>query len=347
MSQVLNILIFSLENFIINFRSCGIVLVAMLAGELPWDKPVYECGDYVSWTKFQNYQKTPWCKIENTALSLLRNILKEQPEERFSIREIKQSTWFAKINKAPAYAALHTDEMSGFLSQPTYFYLNDSASSSTSANASNIMMSTELEVTDSKQNCECSSSSSASSTVTGSHLRNLTNHLESFSQPISTENMYLNSQAAMNQTQTQCSQSPLLKLVKRMTRMFVHLNIDACTDELKKLFEKFMYDFRISVINSRQRQITVVTLDKRQTMLTFKVNIIEMMGHQSLPGDELHSQSQSLTHNEVLVDFRLSKGDGLEFKKIFLKIKTSLNSYVCKRYVFVNSNMCCERRVQQ
>jgi serine/threonine-protein kinase Chk1 len=88
-----------------------------------------------------------------------------------------------------------------------------------------------------------------------------------------------------------------------------------------------MYDFKVCVINQRQRQLTVVTSDKRQTLLTFKVNIIDMNAQ-----------------NEVLVDFRLSKGDGLEFKKIFMKIKSSLAPVVCKRYVFVNSHACCEKR---
>ena len=90
-----------------------------------------------------------------------------------------------------------------------------------------------------------------------------------------------------------------------------------------------MYEYKIAITNQRQRQITVSTSDKRQTLLTFKVNILEM-----------HSQ------NEVLLDFRLSKGDGLEFKKIFMKIKSSLSHIVCKRYVFTNNfKGCCDRRV--
>ena len=118
-----------------------------------------------------------------------------------------------------------------------------------------------------------------------------------------------------------------ISAVKRMTRMFVHTNMDGATDELKKLFARFMYDFKVSVTNQRQRQITVITSDKRQTLLTFKVNILEMNAQ-----------------NEVLVDFRLSKGDGLEFKKIFIKVKSSLAHIVCKKYVFINSRTCCDRR---
>lgn len=300
--------------------SCGIVLVAMLAGELPWDKPIFECADFVSWIKNNSYQRTPWCKIENTALSLIRNILTYDPSQRFTIKQIKSSTWFTKPPRN--VHASNSMNIDSFLSQPTYYYINDET------NSNNLVpMAAELEFTDSQQNCECSASQKP-------FLANNSSGLVSFSQPISTDSMILNSQ--LNPTQNynsqfsssyaSASQSPMLKLVKRMTRMFVHLNTDACTQELKKLFDKFMFDYKISITNQRQRQITVTTSDKRQTLLTFKVNILEMC-----------------SPNEVLVDFRLSKGDGLEFKKIFLKIKTSLAHVVCKRYIFTNQNFkgCC------
>ena len=289
----------------------------MLAGELPWDKPVFDCDDFVSWIKYNNYQKTPWCKIENTALSLLRNMLTYEPAQRFTIRQIKSSAWYVKTYKQPLYEYSNNG---AFLSQPTYVFMNDSSSnrfgSTSNNNRIGILggMPTEFEITDSQQNCDFSEHQS---------LRQQNSfHPDSFSQPTSVDNMFLNSQV---NTQTQsASQSPLLKLVKRMTRMFIHLNVANCTDELKKLFTKFMYDYKVTVMNQRQHQITVTTSDKRQTLLTFKVNIIEMNAQ-----------------NEVLCDFRLSKGDGLEFKKIFTKIKSSLSHVVCKRYVFTNSHACC------
>jgi serine/threonine-protein kinase Chk1 len=289
----------------------------MLAGELPWDKPVFDCPDFVSWVKNNSYQKTPWCKIENSALSLIRNILKYDPSQRLTIREIKSSQWFIRPHKAPQYessTAMSSDDMP-FLSQPTYIYFNEPA---------NNLLGTELEVTDSQQNCECSMHKNQNNTNFNTAMTSNGAHFASFSQPISTDDMLINSQIQMTQPASQFSQSPFLKLVKRMTRMFIHNTIDGCTEELKKLFQKFMYDYKLTIINQRQRQLTVVTADKRQTLLTFKVNIIEM-NHQ----------------NEVLVDFRLSRGDGLEFKKIFMKIKSSLAHVVCKKYVFTNLNACC------
>jgi serine/threonine-protein kinase Chk1 len=286
----------------------------MLAGELPWDKPVYDCEDFISWVKYNNYQKTPWCKIENTALSLLRNMLTYEPGQRFTIRQIKSSAWYVKTYKQPVYEYSNNG---AFLSQPTYVFMNSSSSSNNRSNNNRIgligVMPTEFEITDSQQNCEFS------------EHQCMKQNPESFSQPTSVDNMFLNSQVTQTQTASQFgTQSPLLKLVKRMTRMFIHLNVSECSEELKKLFTKFMYDYKCSIINVRQHQITVTTSDKRQTLLTFKVNIVEMNAQ-----------------NEVLCDFRLSKGDGLEFKKIFMKIKSSLSHVVCKRYVFTNNNGCC------
>jgi serine/threonine-protein kinase Chk1 len=310
----------------------------MLAGELPWDKPVFDCEDFISWVKYNNYQKTPWCKIENTALSLLRNILMFEPSQRFTMRQIKSSSWFVKTYKQPAYESFNQNN-AAFLSQPTYVFMHDPSLAQNAAAKINLLadigLPTELEYTDSQQNCECTSSSSMMPLrpIANNAQQHHHNNLPSFSQPINAHNMFLNSQAYATQqtlsSQAAASQSPLFKLVKRMTRMFVHLNVEACAEELKKLFTKFKYDFRVSVINDRQRQITVTTSDKRQSLLTFKVNVIEMNAQ-----------------NEVLVDFRLSKGDGLEFKKIFVRIKTSLQPIVCKRYVFTNnSHACCDKKI--
>jgi serine/threonine-protein kinase CHEK1 len=207
------------------------------------------------------------------------------------------------------------------------------ASKITTANLLGTMA--ELQVTDSQLFCECDQHQQME--VTGGDKSaqappNTKSRYVGFSQPISTDDMLLNSQLPMTQTinsqfnsqfNNGASQSPLLKLVKRMTRFFVHSSAEKCTNELTDLFKRFMYDYRIAIINQRQRLITVTTSDKRQTLLAFKVNIIEINDHK-----------------EVLIDFRLSRGDGLEFKKIFMKIKSSLAHLTCKKYIFTNSQGC-------
>jgi len=46
-------------------------------------------------------------------------------------------------------------------------------------------------------------------------------------------------------------------------------------------------------------------MDRRKTPLVFKAAVIE-------------------NHNLVLIDFRLSRGDGIEFKRHFLRLRDSL-----------------------
>lgn len=51
--------------------------------------------------------------------------------------------------------------------------------------------------------------------------------------------------------------------------------------------------------------MTINTIDRMKNQLIFKINILEMDG-------------------KILIDFRLYKGCGLEFKKKFLKLKGHL-----------------------
>ncbi|KAK8380940.1 hypothetical protein O3P69_008094 [Scylla paramamosain] len=78
--------------------SCGIVLVALLAGELPWDEPTFSCTEYTAWKDkdCRLFTTTPWTKIDNLALSLLRKVLNTVPKHRATINQVKSHQWFTK-----------------------------------------------------------------------------------------------------------------------------------------------------------------------------------------------------------------------------------------------------------
>ncbi|KAK8783693.1 hypothetical protein V5799_009940 [Amblyomma americanum] len=101
--------------------------------------------------------------------------------------------------------------------------------------------------------------------------------------------------------------TPLQKLVKRMTRFFVTTDAQQTLEELKSLFERLGYAWKTNSFG----QITVTTLDKRKAQLVFKASLIEMSA-------------------KILVDFRLSRGDGLEFKKHFVIIRNHLSELIAK-----------------
>jgi len=75
--------------------SCGVVLVAMLTGELPWDKPTSDQKEYINW-RDQNYSVDPWRKIDNLPLSLLRKVLMPLPSRRYKLDQVQNHIWVKK-----------------------------------------------------------------------------------------------------------------------------------------------------------------------------------------------------------------------------------------------------------
>lgn len=148
-----------------------------------------------------------------------------------------------------------------------------------------------------------------------------------FSQPAMLDDLILCTQ--LNSTQSSASQNLFQKLVRRMTRFFVSTNFDDSIKRLTATIEKLSYTWRLhdgGMVSTAHMandtidfshlvvffsQITISTIDRRKLQLVFKANVVEMDG-------------------KILLDFRLSKGCGLEFKRRFIKIKTLLSDVVVK-----------------
>ncbi|XP_042553625.1 serine/threonine-protein kinase Chk1-like [Dipodomys spectabilis] len=75
--------------------SCGIVLTAMLAGDLPWEEPSDSCPEYCDWKEKKTYLK-PWKKIDSAPLALIQKILVENPTARITIQDIQKDRWYNK-----------------------------------------------------------------------------------------------------------------------------------------------------------------------------------------------------------------------------------------------------------
>lgn len=128
-----------------------------------------------------------------------------------------------------------------------------------------------------------------------------------FSQPVALDNLLLSSQLHASQA---ASTPVYQKLVRRMTRVLVKLSLEVASTRLTDVLELLGCAVRFGP----QMVLTANLTDRRKMQMTFKVNLIPMDG-------------------DVLLDFRLSKGDGLEFKKIFLKVKNALYDVVIKKSV--------------
>lgn len=118
-----------------------------------------------------------------------------------------------------------------------------------------------------------------------------------FSQPTMLDDLLLCTQ--QNATQgSNVNSNPFQRLVKRMTRFFVSTKCDDTIKRLTTVLDRLGFTWKINDDSS----VTISTIDRRKLQLIFKANLLEMDG-------------------KILLDFRLSKGCGLDFKRNFVKIK--------------------------
>ncbi|CAG9858609.1 unnamed protein product [Phyllotreta striolata] len=113
-----------------------------------------------------------------------------------------------------------------------------------------------------------------------------------FSQPTQNDNWMV-----------QFTQSPITKdnfdnLIKRMTRFYVSMTKERTMETLCSILDSLHLTWSVDV----NRAVSITTTDSLKNQLIFKINLIEM-------------------DKKILLDFRLCKGCGLQFKRKFLKLK--------------------------
>lgn len=280
--------------------SCGIVLVAMLAGELPWNEPSKKCPEYRAWTE-KKYHFTPWNKIDTTAFGLLTKILKENPQQRYTIKQIKKHKWYLRTFSKGKYSPSSSprDSMSG---TGAFKRICSAKGTDNFRNQCDRMIpASQPEFR--RFNKEDLDSIGNEEEKDGDHFGIW------FSQPVHPDHMLLCSQSPSTQTSSQTSQlsqTPFQRLVKRMTRFHSKVNLETTLRKLLAVLDQRRYQFKVS----NSKVVTINGVDRRRNPLTFKACLLEMNAE------------------ALLVDFRLSKGDGIEFKRHFLEIKKALSEIV-------------------
>ncbi|CAG0884961.1 unnamed protein product [Darwinula stevensoni] len=294
--------------------SCGIILVAMLAGELPWDYPGVDCQEYLDWKESHKslMNQRPWSKFDPIVFSLFRKILQPLPSRRYKICQIKEHPWMKK-------AKLRT--LGGGSSESSQWpFLHSEASP-----PKRLMSEGDFAGSGSPMNGAMSRLASSQPDPAVVHTRSPVKLCKnqapvfSFSQPAQPDDMILSTQ--MNATQMTCSQNGFQKLVKRMTRFFVSTDMAETLKRLDAAAEALAYRSKVSspgIVRLSPSpsliHVTLSTMDRRKMPLAFKATLMELEG-------------------QILVDLRLSRGDGLEFKRHFLSLKKQLADIVVKGLV--------------
>ncbi|KAK0180892.1 hypothetical protein PV327_003226 [Microctonus hyperodae] len=260
--------------------SCGIILIALLAGELPWDEADPMCREYTDFREGRYPTMNPWKKIDSIPLGLIRKILIHSPGSRYTINDIKEHRWYLK---SPTREIRDTDlDLIDGIQTKCLRHDDD--------NSVRVCLS-QPELPGSGYN-------------TSVQLNCVDRPGFSFSQPAALEDLLLSSQPVQS---TQSSQNTFQTLVRRMTRFFVKTNCDQTVKKLVDTIKKLKYNYRVNDVGI----VTISTVDRRKMPLVFKASIVDM-------------------DNKILVDFRLSKGCGLEFKRRFVNIKDSLDDVIVR-----------------
>ncbi|CAD5112859.1 DgyrCDS2070 [Dimorphilus gyrociliatus] len=268
----------------VDIFSCGVVLVTLLAGELPWDEPTDKCRDYVQWKAFE-FTITPWSKINNLALSLLKNMLQENVQQRATIDFIKRHAWY---NSSVEVISANPTTSPPIIKSAKHPLKRVCAEGEGSSNDVESLMSVSQPDPNRYSN-DMEEDGSAKVTC--------------FSQPTKSKDMFVESQP----TGSGASQGLFQSLVKRMTRFFVKISKQAMAHNLLLLVR-----FGYSIKNQQNDQVTFETTSRRGIHTTFKAFLITAGDH-------------------LLVDFRLSQGDGIHFKRQFIKIRESLKDVIDDR----------------
>ncbi|KAI9837119.1 MAG: hypothetical protein M1819_000770 [Sarea resinae] len=79
--------------------SCGVVLFVLLVGNTPWDQPTQSSAEFDEYVRTNGRTSDEmWQRLPNATLSLLRGMMKIDPETRFTLEDVRRHPWFTRPN---------------------------------------------------------------------------------------------------------------------------------------------------------------------------------------------------------------------------------------------------------
>lgn len=272
--------------------SCGIVLVAMLAGELPWDEPLEKNKEFSQWRN-KNIACSPWPRLSLDQLSLVRKLLFILPKERANMRAVQGDAWYCRGDVGESQPSNRRHCLSDSLSPPAKRKHSDLYLTTTRP-LEEVRFSLSQPLPISAPDKDTTSSSEADGAL----------DIRFFcSQPANMDDLLCSQMVATQETK---QGDMMQQLVRRMTRFWMECSVELAAERM----ENALYKQHGESVTRRGAELTVTVLDRRGSQLAYKVRLMEMkLGF-------------------VLVDFRLSKGDGIEFKKFFVHVRKRVRSHI-------------------
>lgn len=293
--------------------SLGMILFVMLRGSLPWERPDPTlCSQYAQFLHVGGHQF--FHSSSESVTDLLARLLHPDEELRISLSEIKEHAWFKRANPliCPSTGAIDSQALMEMLLTPAHgkndVSMNTSESTATNAPSCGLLPLSQPEKFGFSQLTVVGAAANSSPSST----RNST-LCSIFSQPIQQLPLYASSQAAavsssmtsqeeMQQFGGQVSAFALPSM--RLTRFSTPLEMVNVMQRLLELMDAFLVQAKVVGGNS----ISFHTVDSRKSILTGQVVISPFGGRQ-----------------EHLVIFRKSRGDSIEFKRLFYALYAAFN----------------------
>ncbi|KAF2013848.1 Pkinase-domain-containing protein [Aaosphaeria arxii CBS 175.79] len=79
--------------------SCGVVLFVLLVGNTPWDEPTQQSEEFREYVATNKQTTDPlWHQLPQDMLSLMRGMLEVDPNQRYTLEQIRTHPWFTRRN---------------------------------------------------------------------------------------------------------------------------------------------------------------------------------------------------------------------------------------------------------
>lgn len=270
--------------------SCGIVLIAMLSGELPWSKAVDEDPNYKLWKEGKTL-KMPWTNVSIEVIQLSKKVLNFEIDKRLGLDALLKCDWLKNKKTDEAFSVHASKRLK--LSESTCFSQPELPPSHDDRN-------------DDEQGF--------GSPDPHMDLQFVLPQVQKFlgsSQPVSKDLITIASQTQPSQTQ---NGSMILK-IPRITRLGLNSNLIG-QNEIVETVKGYLDNYSCT---KRNEGVWRFAENSNISPLVIRMSIYSATSHEPKETTKFY-----------LVDFARSRGDSMQFRKVFRQIKKQFTKFEVK-----------------